>query len=370
MLAELDDGIDARVDRGAQLFDHLLHLSLDVVRVLAGQQADVEGDRAAIRHLVVLGASADGADVQDRSAGQQRMRFVRQGRFQLAQSGQDRLHRLDGVDPEMLVGGVRLPATGRDLQVGGSTMGDADRVARRLAIDGRVTDESGRAQRPGADPTLEVAGHALEHDVATRPVATRRDPTQRRSCRRRAGLHVGDAGSVDLAVFERRGEGIPRPVLAQLIDVEMTVEHQRPSAAGARQTGTDRRPTRPRLDQLDLVASPCRQAVGEELGELAFPPPDRIDRADVDQQRGVVVHLTLQRGTDRSGRRARCRAISLPPAPGPRSSTAASSVVVVSSTGCVTVFMFVGLVLSGRARHRSVGRGRRGTARSSTAERR
>ena len=72
-------------------------MPLDVVRILAWQQSDVEGDDAPVGHLVVLGAAGDRADVEDRSARKQWMRFVRQGRFQLAQPGKDRLHRLDRI---------------------------------------------------------------------------------------------------------------------------------------------------------------------------------------------------------------------------------------------------------------------------------
>ena len=159
VLAELDDCIDARIDRRAQPLDHRFDLMFHVVRILAGQQADVERDRAAIGDLVVLGSTADRADVEDGSTWQQRMRLVRQSRFELAQAGQDRFHRLDGVDAKMLVGGVSLAASGGDLQIRGAAVGDADRVARRLAIDRRVADEAGGAQRARADSPLEVARH-------------------------------------------------------------------------------------------------------------------------------------------------------------------------------------------------------------------
>ena len=159
--------------------------------------------------------------------GKQGVRFVRKGRLQRPQPCQDGLHRLDRVHAEVLVGGVCLSAPSGDLQVGRAAVGDSNRVARRLAIDGCVTDEPRGAQRPGTDPTLEMAGDTLEHDVAARPVATARDAPQRRGRCCRAGLHVGYAGAVDLAVLQRSSERIPGPVLAELVDVEMAVEHQR-----------------------------------------------------------------------------------------------------------------------------------------------
>jgi hypothetical protein len=83
VLAELDSGVDSRIDRRPQIFDHRLDAPLHIVRILARQQSDVESDGAPVGNLVVLGAAVDRADVEDRSSGQQWVRLVRECRFQL-----------------------------------------------------------------------------------------------------------------------------------------------------------------------------------------------------------------------------------------------------------------------------------------------
>ena len=67
---------------------------------------------------------------------------------------------------------------GGDLQVRRAAVGDADGVARRLAVDGRVADEARRTQRTCTDTTLEVARDALEHDVAAQASIAGGDASQ------------------------------------------------------------------------------------------------------------------------------------------------------------------------------------------------
>src|SRR5262249_25263136 len=82
-------------------------------------------------------------------------------------------------------------------------------------------------------PALQLSHHMREQYFTTQPNADLADGSYRRHVGGVGRLPVGHAASVDEAVVDRPGQGIPGPSLAGRVRVQVTVQHESGSAPGS-----------------------------------------------------------------------------------------------------------------------------------------
>ena len=272
-------------DLGAPFVHHALHKAPHGGRVLRGQQTDVDADRAAVRHLVVLGPAVDRADVDDGAAGQQGMGFVGERLLEPVHHPDHGHHALDGIDSQVPGGGVRLLAARGDIQVDGAAVRDPDAQRGRLAEHGGVGARTGGQGGARPQAALEVSRDGLNPHVAGEMIGRARQRCHRGAHGSQAGLHVGDARAVDAPIALDGPESVQTPVGRYLVDVHVAVQQE---AAGPnappRQTAHHARalPRGPpgirNVHQPHVVEAPAGEAIGQVLGQRPLASPRAVDR--------------------------------------------------------------------------------------------
>ena len=274
--------LHGRTERGiaaGAVGDDVPHVGENFRRGRRRRESHVERDRAVLRDEAAPEPAFDHRDVEDLL----RPVFVVVGleERRRAQRLHERDRLFDRVDADRRVRRVRRHAFHVHDHVEDAALRRADVEIGRLADDGGFRRQSGVERAPRAFAALEVIGNGEQRHLAVLRQPERRQHGGRDDHRGGAALHVRRARPVQLAVADRRAEGLEAPRRGRRVDVEVTIEQERSRACRVAGDGQHvRRAGRSGIGVGDVdagaaIRSPRIRAIDASCG--TSPQSDRVE---------------------------------------------------------------------------------------------